>query len=754
MDHLGVEQRQFLERLAAGLRPGQVELAAWQSGQMAISAVPGSGKSHALAIAAVLTLARQRLHQQQQLVIVTFTRSAASGIKQKIREHLKAARLPGLGFTVQTLHGLALQIASRHPDISGLNLDNVTLTHAHGNHPVVREAVEVWIQENEGLFRGLLQGLQVDEEETEQLRRQFALRTDILPKLAHTTIHEAKSSALQPDDLLHLATGVTDEYQLLAIAAGLYDNYQRLMRERNLIDYDDMILGALRVLEIEELQSFWQDQIYGVFEDEAQDSSPLQEKLITLLAGDRRTGVTNLVRVGDPNQAINSTFTPADPFYFNRFCAAVTCAEIKQAGRCSRPIIVAANTMLRWAGEQSGADRLAYRLQDIVPVAATDPQPDANPEPTGQGVELLRPETIYDTVTLMGDRLAELLQANPDHNAAILVRQHRQGKFIAESLAERFRKTDILIYEAREGESSTQIPEEIYKILRFLERPHSPDCLKGALEVLGDRQQIATQDLNRLATYPEKFLYPNPLDPLPDSPQINEARQLCDRLLQARWQLPHYQLIPFLGMTLNYGATELATVQKLAEQIDQQTSGQKNLPQTIAILQDLIRDGFSTIDEENEDVYTKKKQITILTMHKAKGLDWDYVFIPFLHADQIPGSSWVPNTAKFLGDYNLPEVARAQIRRFVHQKEQNKPIHPFKNSAEAWNEAQILKQEEEYRLLYVAMTRAKRLLWMSAAKQAPFTWGTFKPQQSSLVTKEPCPIFPVLQQQNNHWIYA
>lgn len=198
-------------------------------------------------------------------------------------------------------------------------------------------------------------------------------------------------------------------------------------------------------------------------------------------------------------------------------------------------------------------------------------------------------------------------------------------------------------------------------------------------------------------------------------------------------------------MTLNYGGTELATVQKLSERIAQQTTGQKSLQQTLDILQDLMRDGFDGIEEENEDLYTKKNQVTILTMHKAKGLDWDYVFVPFLHEDEIPGASWVPNTAKFLGEYALPEVARGQIRRLVHQQEQDKTIEPFENSAAAWQEAQQLKKEEEYRLLYVAMTRAKRLLWMSAAKEAPFSWSIFKPNQSSLRAKKPCPIFPVLQ---------
>ncbi len=99
------------------------------------------------------------------------------------------------------------------------------------------------------------------------------------------------------------------------------------MRSREFIDYDDMILAALRVLDNDSARRIEQNQVFAVFEDEAQDSSPLQTKLLEILAsdeGDKKanspSSPINLIRVGDPNQAINSTFTPADPIYFREFC--------------------------------------------------------------------------------------------------------------------------------------------------------------------------------------------------------------------------------------------------------------------------------------------------------------------------------------------------------------------------------------------------------------------------------------------------
>ena len=61
-------------------------------------------------------------------------------------------------------------------------------------------------------------------------------------------------------------------------------------------------------------------------------------------------------------------------------------------------------------------------------------------------------------------------------------------------------------------------------------------------------------------------------------------------------------------------------------------------------------------------------------------------------------------------------MARAQIRAYAHAGHSNEAIPDI---ITAWEQAKHLKAAEEYRLLYVAMTRAKRLLWMSAAQQAP-----------------------------------
>ena len=757
------ERSQWLEnqliQLKQSLRSGQRGLGNWRGGEMAVSAVPGAGKSHSLSVAAAIAIAQNQLHSRRQLVVVTYTRSAAANIKSKIRDRLKDLMLPPGGFVVHTLHGLALNIANSRRELSGLDLDKVTIVVPNMGHRLIRGAVERWIVQHPQQYQRLLEGVQFDGEETERLRRQSVLRTEVLPGLTNTVVREAKSSGLMPEQLLDFSHQATDEYGILEIAAGLYSEYQQSMRSQDLVDYDDMILAALKVLEYPPMRLLWQNQVYGVFEDEAQDSSPLQEKLISILAGNdgQINSSPNLVRVGDPNQAINSTFTPADPIYFNWFCE--TCKQqnslttMNQAGRSSKIIIDSANFVVHWVNQQwsKGSEvevSLPFRAQKIVTVPTDDPQPDANPQPAAGGVVIAIPDDVYQTVETIGKQAIALLKAQPQHNAAILVRENRQARFLAEELAYLQREHGINIYEVGESERYSQIPGEILKLLQFIDRPHSPDNLKVALEVLEQRSLIPTQDLNALATSPEQFLYPTPLHP-GHKPQVEQARRYCVNLLRARMELPHYQLIPFLGMTLKYTGSELATLQKLSEKVSQQTRGKNTPKAAIETLEEIVSaENFEGVEEDSGDRYTRPNQVTIITMHKAKGLDWDYVFIPFLHQDIVPGQPWIPNAGKFLGNFTLSEVARAQIRSLVHHQylagdePQEIPL-----PMAAWQEAVKLKQAEEYRLLYVAMTRAKRLLWMSAEDLGPFRWSVFRTDQpASLQQKKPCPVLSALIQ--------
>jgi DNA helicase II / ATP-dependent DNA helicase PcrA len=768
-DNFTREQAEIIAQWRRGLRVGQRTLADWTGGKLAVSAVPGAGKSHSMAVAAAITIAREKLHQRRQLVIVTLTRSAAANIKDKIRNCLKELGLPPIGYSVNTIHSLALGIASKHPDLSKLDLvvggaspqEGRTLVMPSPSHKLIARTVEQWLSEHPQNYLRLLEGESFDGEETERLRRQSVLRTEILPSLAFTAVREAKSSGLSPDELWEVARLYPDDYDILSISAGLYQAYQDLLSTGGYLDYDEMIAGALRVMQDPSARRSWQQQVYAVFEDEAQDSSPLQERLLRHLAGipDRPELPPNLIRVGDPNQAINSTFTPADPKYFREFCQECSgeigtpenrLEKMEQAGRSTQMVMDAANYILDWGNKwlkpvtntqslRVEESESVFWPQTIRPVSPGDAQP--NPQPQGSGVELYTPIDVYESIDAIGHRLTTLFAENPLANAAILVRENRQAKFIQDRLADEWQRKnpEIKLFEAGEGDRTSRIPGEMLTLFQFLIRPHSPEYLKAALKVLLTRKLIEAQDLDALAVFPEQFLYPSVLD-APQTPSTDRARQVCCELLESRIRLPHYQLMSYLGDRLDYESSELATADKLADRLAMQTYGRSSIYASIEVLQEIVTtEGFENIDDGAESRYTAAGQVTIITMHKSKGLDWDYVFIPFLH-DKIPGQLWTPQGAKFLGDFTLSEVARAKIRAHLHEQSVPTP-------KDAWSLANYLKQGEDLRLLYVAMTRAKKLLWIAAEREAPFLWNRFNWQlKDKLQSSNPSPLFTALCQ--------
>jgi len=694
---------EWIAQWRAELRPGQQALADWQGGELAVSAVPGAGKSTGMAAAAAIAIARHGLSRQRQLVLVTLTRTAVANLRRKIVDRLRAARLPLGSFSVTTLHSLGLTLARSHPTLSGWTEGETLLWTEAQKQRALRQAVAQWIEDYPRLWQDLVHGRGFDGEDTERLRRETVLRSEVLPAIAKEALMGVKSTGLTVAEL------ADSRSPLLQLAGQLYTRYEALQRAAGAIDYDDMTLGALRVLAEPTVRAQWQAQTFAVFEDEAQDSTPLQARLLEILAMNE-DGQRHLVRVGDPNQSINASFTAADPRFFREFCE--RCARqnqlvvMDQAGRSSPEIIATANALVRWANDSIYGQ--PFRLQTIQPVPPGDRQ--GNPTALGPGVEIHFPDTIQAEVQTLGDRLQQLLQDNPDLTAAILVRQHSHGRYVANHLP----KT-LNLYDAESQERQGQIPAELLKVLQFLGRPHSPERLRQTLEVLRERQLIPPGDLNAWAASPETFLYPTPLDPAIASP----ARQKCIGLLQARLQLPVSYLLPFVALTLDYDAGELAATDQLGQTLHSRLRGRYDLPTLTATLEEgVLNNAFAVADETEplEERYMQPGRVTLTTLHKAKGLEWDVVAIPFLHERTCPGNTYVPEPQRFLGDYNLPEALRAQLRALAAAEDLMEP-------AIAWERHKQLRQGEELRLLYVGITRAKRRLWLSAAQRGPLSWN-------------------------------
>ena len=193
-----------------------------------------------------------------------------------------------------------------------------------------------------------------------------------------TVITSAKNRRLRAEDLLALiGEGGGDELnQFLRIGARIYQLYQQLIETIGGLDFDDLVWRAVELLDqYPDLCARYRQRWPVVLEDEAQDSVPLQEDLLSLLAGPDG----NWIRVGDPNQAIMSTFTAADPRYLRRFLERddVEAQEMAISGRCAPMIIDLANFLVEWVSVEHPLEEVrerAFRQQLIQPTERGAPQ--------------------------------------------------------------------------------------------------------------------------------------------------------------------------------------------------------------------------------------------------------------------------------------------------------------------------------------------------------------------------------------------
>jgi DNA helicase-2/ATP-dependent DNA helicase PcrA len=129
----------------------------------------------------------------------------------------------------------------------------------------------------------------------------------------------------------------------------------------------------------------------------------------------------------------------------------------------------------------------------------------------------------------------------------VLVRENRQGRWLKEALSPVCREHEITIIEVSESDRRSHVPAEVFAMLQFLDRPHSPDYLKAALEVLVQRQLIPPQDLTLSLLYLSVPLFWTFRS---TQSEPAKSRYFCRSLLRARMELPQYQLISFRALDL------------------------------------------------------------------------------------------------------------------------------------------------------------------------------------------------------------
>ena len=707
---------------------------------MAISAVPGSGKTFTLSLLSAQLIADGRVNADtgQQVLIVTYLNASVDTFRARIRQRLNEMGLAAAGFDVRTLHSLALEIVRLANGGLGEDSAPAVLDETQSNNFLAR-AADSWIETHPDVWYAFLP------DDSPQMRARWR---DITQRTAKTFIRAAKNERYHPDDILrNLETGdwrlEEDNLQspitqspLLWMMAGIYSRYQGILDRQGALDFDDLIWQAVDLLEqragfAEELRQRWP----YVLEDEAQDSVPLQEALINQLAGANG----NWVRVGDPNQAVTSTFTAAHPRFFNAFIDQpdVVSRPLPNSGRSAPLIIGAANTLLQWVSDNHPVAEVrqhTFRRQDILPTPPGDAQP--NPPDSEAAIHIKvfkhREDEELPAIARLAIRYAK---ERPDHTLAILVPTNQVGYQVAEHLDELEADYDNLL---RGGSREREIAAVMHAILAVLADPLDTRALVQAhatLHELGHPAAVVPVDdlqsfhtILRSVHRPEALLFPRyeeVLAGLPAGVANDEEVAHIERFAAFLQQIFELRPLPIDDLALALGDElfaavdvhegDLAIAYQIATVLRRWRDAQPEwrLPELAAELEG-VASGRRSLPISAPAEYGYEPQpgrVTLTTQHSAKGLEWDAVYLVGIDGFWIPGTLDAP----FLGVHNFlggdpTAEAVAQLRYLMAG---NAGLYEGRSATES---AHIDVISERLRLLYVGITRAKRRLHLSRSR--------------------------------------
>jgi len=717
------------------LRPSQEQILRYRGGKMGISAVPGSGKTWTLSYLAAQLITSGALNPDQEVLVVTLVNAAVDNFSNRISSQLQAENLlPGYGYRVRTLHGLANDILKERPDLAGLSTNYQILDEAEANrikHSITRD----WLNAHTEFFEPYL--------EYEEYQKKSVYEGNyglprMLESIATAFIRLAKDRELTPEGLKQSLTRTQIIKPLLDMSAEIYTAYQDALTYRGAVDFDDLIRLALRCLKYDPaLVNILRARWPYILEDEAQDSNRLQQEILSRLAGDPG----NWVRVGDPNQAIYESFTTASPQYLLDFLEEpdVVRQTLEESGRSTLSIINLANHLITWTRKEHPNPHAASALNPplIEPTAADDPQP--NPTNCPECVQLVEREMTPDQeIRYVVSRAQAFIAEHPDQSIVILSpRNTRCFKFVDELRRNQLPYNDSLLRSTSETRLSTGA---IANVLNYLEDPKSSRRLAAAYRVWrrSEREDQAKwpfyQSVARIIQKNhalEDYLWPTGMDQwltsIHEQHQDDAVRHELEafRKVVHRWHrsvfLPIDQLILTIAQDLFLDHAELALAHKLSAVLRQFSDSHPDwrLPEFTQELANIARNqrrflGFSQEENAfNPDQYIG--QVVVATMHKAKGLEWDNVYLTSVNNYNFPSGQeydqYQPEKWFVKDRENLEAEIIAQLEALLED-------HPFEayQPGAATQEARQEFIRERLRLLYVGITRARR--WLT------ITWNT------------------------------
>lgn len=722
-------------------RNSQQKVLAYTGGRLGISAVPGSGKTHTLSQLAANLIADGCVSGDQEVLVVTLVNSAVQNFSSRISGFLEErGLLPRQGYRVRTLHGLAHDIVGEDPGLLGLD-PQFTIVDETVSAALVRDAAASWTNSHPDFSESYIA---THFEGAARRNIVYSNWPTLVEKIAVAFIRSAKDRRLTPEALAERASSPSN-LPLFEMGLAIYTEYQHALGYRGAVDFDDLVRLAADLLQASpELAATLRHKWPYVLEDEAQDSTRVQEQILRSLSG--KGG--NWVRVGDPNQAIFETFTTADPELLRAFVREHSSVDMPESGRSQASILALANQLIDWSLAEHPYPEVRGALQPphIIPAPAGDAQ--QNPENDPGGILFASAKrTPAEEISAVSDSIAKWLPSHRDWTVAVISQTNDHAARMAQALEGR----GIAYHELLRSTSATRAAATaIANVLTFLNVPEKAGHLADAYKAWHVRHQSVAgsadtsssdriEAILRAQTRVEEFLAPDKqainaqmdpsLGPKADAllskmdeaaraatmVSLNKFRDTAVSWLQAT-VLPIDQLIITIGADIFGEASDLAVAHKLALVLADvaEENPAWRLGELLANLKEIARNerkflGFSA-DDEGFDPNRYRGVVLVSTMHKAKGLEWDRVYLLSVNDYDFPcgAATEGANPGWFVrNSLNLEAECGEQLRAATGEIARNY------EEGKATERSRLDTARERLRLLYVGITRAKRELVLS-----------------------------------------
>jgi DNA helicase-2/ATP-dependent DNA helicase PcrA len=578
------------ERYLANLNPAQREAVLHTEGPLLVIAGAGSGKTRVLTHRVAHLISAIGV-KPNEILAITFTNKAAGEMRERLTTMLgPVAR----AIWILTFHSACGRILRSEAERLGYK-SNFTIYDSADQVRLVKQVLE----------------------ELEKDPKRF------VPRGVHAQISNAKNQLVTPAMYAERISSFYDQ-----TIAEAYELYQRKLAASNAVDFDDMLMLTVQILEnFPDARKHWQNAFRYVLVDEYQDTNHAQYRLLQLLAEHHH----NICAVGDPDQSIYA-FRGADIrniLEFERDFPETRTIPLEQNYRSTNAILEAANAVIANNSERK-EKRLWSELGDGDPVRVVE-------------VEDEQSEARYVAAQIAG--LVE--EGYSGSEIAIFYRMNAQSRVLEQTLRLHQIGYQVIggprFYERAEVKDATAYlqvldnPADAVSLMRIANRPKRGigDTTISRLVTYAENHGLTLFDaLDRpseagLGTAAVKAVtgLKNLLDSLRSAAQELEVPELLQTVLERSGTLEAYEAertIEARGRIENLEAFVDGARQYTQEAEEPSLSG---FLQEISLYSD--QDALAGEEQSN---------VTLMTIHNAKGLEFRAVFVVGVEEEIFPSA--------------------------------------------------------------------------------------------------------------------